>query len=242
MRYEMISADCHIDLCWLPPDLFVEQRPVRVEGPHAVRDGGTEGAGVDDEEGRQPRPAVRHGLGRTRVRPGKIHRSDRMAATGLYEDGKRGIRRLTEPELRIRDQDLDGVQGEVLYGILGATGRMNDPEAAVEVMRIYNEWLAEFCATHPERYAGLASIPNQPARGGDRRGRARRQARRAARAGHRQLVGDHAALEPVLESALGGHQRLRPAAALPHGGRLHPRPCPEDGARRQRSHARRPRT
>jgi hypothetical protein len=22
MRYEMISADCHVDLCWLPPDLF----------------------------------------------------------------------------------------------------------------------------------------------------------------------------------------------------------------------------
>jgi uncharacterized protein len=39
---------------------------------------------------------------------------------------------------------------------------MNDPEATVEVMRIYNEWLADFCATHPDRYAGLASIPNQP--------------------------------------------------------------------------------
>src|SRR6185503_1818690 len=52
---------------------------------------------------------------------------------------------------------------EVLYGVLGATGRLNDPEAAVEVMRIYNEWLAsEFCAKHPERYAGLASIPNNP--------------------------------------------------------------------------------
>jgi uncharacterized protein len=62
----------------------------------------------------------------------------------------------------LRDQDRDGVQAEVLYGILGATGRMNDPEATVEVMRIYNEWLAEFCARHPERYAGLASIPNHP--------------------------------------------------------------------------------
>jgi len=94
--------------------------------------------------------------------PGRIHRADRMASTGLYEDGKKGIRRLTEPELRIKDQDRDGVQGEVLYGILGATGRMGDPEATVEVMRIYNEWLADFCSTHPERFAGLASIPNHP--------------------------------------------------------------------------------
>jgi predicted TIM-barrel fold metal-dependent hydrolase len=85
-----------------------------------------------------------------------------MAATGLYDDGKKGIRRLTEPELRLRDQDRDGVQAEVLYGILGATGRMNDPEATVEVMRIYHAWLAAFCSTHPERFAGLASIPNNP--------------------------------------------------------------------------------
>ncbi len=62
----------------------------------------------------------------------------------------------------MKDQDRDGVQAEVLYGVLGATGRLNDPEAAVEVMRIYNEWLAEFCSVHPERFAGLASIPNNP--------------------------------------------------------------------------------
>ena len=24
MRYEVISADCHVDLCWLPPDLFTK--------------------------------------------------------------------------------------------------------------------------------------------------------------------------------------------------------------------------
>src|SRR5258708_35046615 len=39
---------------------------------------------------------------------------------------------------------------------------MNDPEAVVEVIRVYNEWLADFCSTHPERFAGLASIPNAP--------------------------------------------------------------------------------
>src|SRR5262252_7458683 len=118
MKYEMISADCHLDLCWLPPDLFTSRASA------ALR--------------------------------------DRMPSTGLYEDGKRGIRRITDPDLRLQDQDRDGVQAEVLYGVLGTTGRMNDPEAAVEVLRIYNEWLADFCSRHPERYAGLASIPNHP--------------------------------------------------------------------------------
>jgi predicted TIM-barrel fold metal-dependent hydrolase len=83
-----------------------------------------------------------------------------MAATGLYADGAKGIRRLTDPDLRIKDQDLDGVRAEVLYGILGASQRLEDGEAATEVMRIYNDWLADFCATHPQRFAGIASIPN----------------------------------------------------------------------------------
>jgi len=162
MRYERISADCHIDLCWLPPDLFTanatealrERMPYVTDGPKGPLWVTTRGAtlGLVNGMGSAGREYV----------PGQIHRSDRMAATGLYDDGKRGIRRLTDPELRLRDQDRDGVQAEVLYGILGTTRRLEDSEAAVEVMRIYNEWLADFCHTHPDRYAGLASIPNQP--------------------------------------------------------------------------------
>jgi predicted TIM-barrel fold metal-dependent hydrolase len=162
MRYELISADCHIDLCWLPPDLFVsgassawkERMPFVSDGPKGP-------AWITQKGATLGRPCGMGSAGREYI-PGRIHRADRMAATGLYEDGKRGIRRLSDPELRVKDQDLDGVQGEVLYGILGTTGRMNDPEAAVEVIRIYNEWLADFCSTHPDRYAGLASIPNHP--------------------------------------------------------------------------------
>ena len=52
------------------------------------------------------------------------------------------------------------MQAEVLYGILGASMRLKDDEAATEMIRIYNEWLAGFCRTHPDRYAGLASIPS----------------------------------------------------------------------------------
>ena len=45
-----------------------------------------------------------------------------------------------------------------MYGILGAAQRLQDPEPQMEMMRIYNEWLAEFCAGQPERFAGLAEI------------------------------------------------------------------------------------
>jgi uncharacterized protein len=162
MRYTRISADCHIDLCWLPPDLFTssaaaamkDRMPYVTDGPRGPRWVTKKGANLGLMNGMGS-------AGREYV-PGKIHRSDRMASTGLYEDGKRGVRRLTDPELRLKDQERDGVQAEVLYGILGATRRLNDPEAAVELVRIYNEWLAGFCDTHPDRYAGLACIPNSP--------------------------------------------------------------------------------
>ncbi|PYM35609.1 MAG: hypothetical protein DME17_11925 [Candidatus Rokuibacteriota bacterium] len=161
-RYEIISADCHIDLCWLPPDLFVanacpelrDRMPYVTDSPRGPVWVTKQGANLGLVNGMGS-------AGREYV-PGQIHRADRMASTGLYADGKRGIRRLTDPDLRLQDQDRDGVQAEVLYGVLGTTARLNDPEAAVEVMRIYNEWLADFCATHAHRYAGLACIPNQP--------------------------------------------------------------------------------
>ena len=162
MRYEMISADCHVDLCWLPPDLFTQnaspalrdRMPFVVEGPRGPVWTTKAGATLGRVNGMGS-------AGREYI-PGKIHRADRMAATGLYEDGKKGIRRLTDPELRVKDQDRDGVQAEVLYGVLGASSRLNDAEAAVEVMRVYNEWLADFCTAKPGRFAGLASIPNNP--------------------------------------------------------------------------------
>ena len=162
MRYTRISADCHVDLCWLPPDLFTSSASAAMKDrmPY-VTDGPTGPVWVTKKGAKLGLMNGMGSAGREYV-PGKIHRSDRMAATGLYEDGKRGIRRLTDPELRLKDQERDGVQAEVLYGILGATRRLNDPEAAVELVRIYNEWLAGFCDAHPDRYAGLACIPNSP--------------------------------------------------------------------------------
>ncbi len=160
MQYNVISADCHIDLIWLPPDLFTANASAAMKdrmpyvtdgdnGPVWVSRGGA-AFGLQNGMGSAGREYV----------PGQIHRSDRMAETGLYDDGKKGIRRLTDPDLRIKDQDRDGVQAEVLFGILGAGERLADPPAAVEMMRIYNAWLADFCATHPDRFAGLASIPS----------------------------------------------------------------------------------
>ena len=160
MQYKVISADCHIDLIWLPPDLFTANASRELKDRMPFVTDGEKGPVWVSNSGAQF--GLRNGMGSggREYIPGQIHRSDRMAAEGLFEDGKKGIRRLTDPELRIKDQDRDGVQAEVLFGILGAGMRLNDPEAATEMMRVYNEWLADFCDTHPDRFAGLAAIPN----------------------------------------------------------------------------------
>src|SRR5207302_4005633 len=160
MKYDVISADCHIDVIWLPPDLFTanasaafkDRMPYVADGPRGREWVTKNGAsfGLDCGMG---------SAGRL-YEPGKIHRSDRMASTGLYDPEQQKIRRLTNHDLRLEDQERDDLQAEVLYGILGATSRLNDDEAAGEMLRIYNDWLAGFCSRHPDRFAGLACIPN----------------------------------------------------------------------------------
>ncbi len=160
MEYNVISADCHIDLPWLPERLFVDNASAALRNAMPYVEDGPNGRHWVTKRGAQF--GLKNGMGsagRAYV-PGQINRSDRMAEQGLFRDGAAGIDRLTTPELRIRDQDIDGIQAEVLYGILGAAKRIDDAVAATELMRIYNAWLGDFCATHPERFAGIASIPN----------------------------------------------------------------------------------
>ncbi len=70
-----------------------------------------------------------------------------------------------DPVERLKDQDLDGVSAEVLYPSLGiALLSMTDTELQQACMRVYNDWLAEFCAHSPRRLvgAGLFSLRSLP--------------------------------------------------------------------------------
>ncbi|HEY1796754.1 MAG TPA: amidohydrolase family protein [Stellaceae bacterium] len=160
MQYKVISADCHVDLIWLPPDLFTGNAPAAVKDRMPYVTDGPRGREWVTKNGSSFGLDAGMGSAGRKYEPGKIHRSDRMASTGLYEAEQQKVRRLTDPTLRLQDQDRDGVQAEILYGILGATNRLNDNEAAGAMLRIYNEWLADFCSKQPERYGGLANIPN----------------------------------------------------------------------------------
>jgi hypothetical protein len=159
MQYRRISADCHLDLPWLPAELFVSeaQRELRDRMPY-VEDG-PDGPRWTTKSGINM--GLVGGIGSVggKFIPGQNYRVDKMAETGLYEDGKRGVRRPGDPDQRIKDMDRDSVDAEIIFGILGVASRVRDHEAANEMLRIYNDWLKGFCSHYPDRQIGLACLP-----------------------------------------------------------------------------------
>ena len=159
MRYNRISADCHLDMPWMPPDLFTseasremkDRMPFVADGPDGplwqTKSGATFG--------------LKNGVGPSGAKlvPGQNRRVDIMAETGLFADGKKDIRRVSDPHLRLKDMERDGVDAEVIFGILGSASKLQDNEAAAEMFRIYNDWLKDFCSHYPDRHIGLACLP-----------------------------------------------------------------------------------
>ncbi len=65
-----------------------------------------------------------------------------------------------EPAARLEDQDIDGVDAEVLFGAVGnAPLASEDPAMARASFTAYNHWLADFCSHNRSRLIGLAGIP-----------------------------------------------------------------------------------
>ena len=159
MEYTRISSDCHLDLCWMPPDLFVSEASAEMKDRMPYVTDGPDGPFWTCKNGMSF--GLMNGVGPSGAKyiPGQHYRADVMAETHLYEDGKNGIRRVSDPHLRIQDMERDGVQAEVIYGILGAASKLNDHDAANEMFRIYNDWLVDFCSHYPDRHIGLACLP-----------------------------------------------------------------------------------
>ena len=96
------------------------------------------------------------GFGFDRVQRGFSKHVEKMFEVGFYEGGPHP----TTPALRRKDQVLDGVDAEVMYGILGIGQRLRDPELIQLVYEIYNTWAGDFCKSDPQRFVGLACLPN----------------------------------------------------------------------------------
>jgi len=143
----VISADSHMTE---PGDLWVERldRKFREVAPRVVK---------SDKSSGPPWLFVGPGIAPTPV-------------AGLFSAGRRGeeLRQFLklgyesarpggwDPVERLKDQDIDGVAAEVLYSSLGLkVFSVTDPELQLACLKVYNQWLAEFCSHDPKRLLGV---------------------------------------------------------------------------------------
>ncbi len=150
MDYRVISADDHIDMPWLPRDLWERRVPAawRARAPR-VADTADGPYWVCGDERWEPWG------GRTGAAAAMGGRRLALERGGVLEPG---VLRPTTTALRLQDMDRDGVDATVMYGPIVPL-LIADPELRLVCYRAYNDWLAEFCATAPERLIGAGLVP-----------------------------------------------------------------------------------
>ena len=153
MAHQIISADCHLDPEFLPPDAFTigvakqwqDAVPRVVETPE-----GPSWFAGDVLLGPSGSRRIKQFLSMGR-------RGQLMEAAGFDPDQLRpGV-----PAYRIEDQDRDGVDAELMYGPLRRWRYLShlEPKLAAVIAAAYNEFMAAFCRTNPGRLFGLGAVP-----------------------------------------------------------------------------------
>jgi len=149
-----ISADDHIDLRWLPKDLWSERLPahLRESGPRVVE---TDKGECWTWEGQIFSP---HGYYTAAQGSGAMWAIERG---GVMRPGEL---RPTTAELRLSDMDRDGADASVMYGPTDPMA-IADPELRRRCYEAYNDWLAEFCSAKPDRLIGVAQLSMEDPKG-----------------------------------------------------------------------------
>ena len=149
-RHGVVSADSHMTE---PIDLWEERlpAPLRDRAPKVVENPQSEGSRyLFVAEGAPPFPIAG---GYAAGRSGKALHD--LMKTGYEAARPSGW----DPVERLKDQDLDGVDAEVLYPGLGMTlFATPDSELQRACFAVYNEWLAEFCRHDPKRLYGIGLV------------------------------------------------------------------------------------
>jgi len=64
-----------------------------------------------------------------------------------------------DPRARVEEMAVDGVSQEILFPTLGLSlFGITDPRLQEACLRVYNDWLVEYCSAAPKRLFGLAAI------------------------------------------------------------------------------------
>lgn len=147
----LISADSHVNE---PGDLWVERidKPFRDRAPRVVENPPGQRPGAYFMLEGLPPIHLAQGMGAGK----KPEELPAFFQSSTYKDRRPGG---WDPAERVKDMELDGVEAEVIYTTLGFRQFwLTDAALQRACFRVYNDWLADFCAYAPKRLAGLALI------------------------------------------------------------------------------------
>ncbi len=157
MDHDLISVDDHIDLQYLPRDLWTSRLPAKLRdaGPRVVEEDNGYAWVCGDRR-----------WGNWAGGPVKGPRPPRDYQTALERGGvdEPGVLRPTIAELRLADMTQDGIEASFMFGPIQSFVA-DDPELRVAIHRAYNDWLVEFSSAAPTRLFGVGALPGAP---GDR--------------------------------------------------------------------------
>jgi len=151
--YTCISGDSHVQIkaeayADRVPEKFRDQLPKRIKLPNG-------GDGTVSPDGKVTFGSTGHYAG---------HTPENFDPRIAHWDDEAGW---GSPEQRLKEQDIDGVDAEILYTFVGRSGG-RDPEMAKAVIYAYNSYLAEeFCGYAPDRLLGIGLLPHTGVVGDD---------------------------------------------------------------------------
>jgi predicted TIM-barrel fold metal-dependent hydrolase len=150
--YQLISADAHV---LEPGDLFATRVPAKLRD-RAPRLESWEGGSAWMIDGSEPVPLP------ASAASGSGYRLPADAATRPIAFAE-VLPALYDPAERLKAQDADSVDAEILYpspGLWDAIKFSDDAELQLACARAYNDWIAEFSAHRPDRLIGLGRLPS----------------------------------------------------------------------------------
>ena len=151
-RYRLVSADSHVNE---PPDLWTSRVPASLRDRAPRIEHFDEGdAWVLDGVG----DPINFGMNACAGLP-----PEQMKGWARFEDIRRGG---WDPAARLTELDADGVDAEVLYPtprLAQSITANRDTDLHLACVRAYNDWLSEYVAHAPDRFGGLALLPNRGA-------------------------------------------------------------------------------
>ena len=145
--YRVISSDSHV---FEPPDLWTSRIKTTFHDrvPQWVREGDNDQLYVDGQKV--------GAIGLISQAGTRFEAPENITFEGQLAGVRPGG---WDPDEHVKDMDLDGIDGGVLYPSNGLfLFKVPDNELRSVIFRAYNDWLAEFCQTHPKRLKGIAML------------------------------------------------------------------------------------